>query len=139
MKALFRKTKNNALIEWNSQKEVGDHGETYCREMTAAEVKLVEETGLSDYTKMWADDENQVLVEIDDPDVPPPTMAEQLSALWSGLDDDTRTVIYQHAPAVLIAWERHDYSVMSKLILANTAPELAALKSQVAALLPAQD
>jgi len=62
---------------------------------------------------------------------------QQIRNLWAGLTDDEKTAVYTYAPAAILAWERGEMEVMVKLILTNTSPEIADLKTAVEAILNA--
>ena len=66
---------------------------------------------------------------------PVPTAEDQIRDLWAGLTADEKAGVYTYAPSAILAWERGEMDVMVKLILSNTHPEIADLKTAVKAIL----
>ena len=62
---------------------------------------------------------------------------QQIRNLWAGLTADEKAGVYTYAPAAILAWERGEMEVMVKLILTNTSPEIADLKTAIEAILNA--
>lgn len=60
---------------------------------------------------------------------------EKLSEWWKVLDDNSKALIYKHAPDAILAWEREETGVMVKLILTNETPELQPLRDTVEAMI----
>ena len=66
---------------------------------------------------------------------PVPTAEDQIRDLWAGLTADEKAGVYTYAPSAILAWERGEMDVMVKLILSNTHPEIADLKTAVESIL----